>query len=61
MKKTQCYLPIVYSSSGILATLDFDHEEGEEQEEHCHAEADTVHSLVANQDITVDMTLHTWN
>ena len=55
------FLPVVYCSSRILATLDLDHKEGEEQEEHRHAEADTVHSLVADQDITVDMTLHTWD
>lgn len=55
------FLPVVYCSSRILATLDLDHNEGEEQEEHGHAKADAVHSLVADQDITVHMTLHTWD
>lgn len=47
--------------SGVLAALDFDHDEGEEQEKHGHAETDPVHGLVANQHITVHVTLHTGN
>lgn len=53
--------PIVQRSSGVLAALDFDHEQREEQEEHGHSKANAVHSLVANQNITVHMTLHTGN
>lgn len=41
--------------SGILAALDLDHEEGEEKEEHGHAEAHAVHGLVADEDVTVHM------
>lgn len=53
--------PVVQSSSGVLATLDFDHKQREEQEEHGHAEANAVHSLVADQHVTVHMTLHARN
>lgn len=53
--------PIVQCCSGVLAALNFDHEQREEQEEHGHAEANAVHSLVANQHIAVHMTLHTGN
>ena len=51
--------PVVQCGSGVLTAPDFDHEQGEEQEEHGHAEADAVHSLIANQHITVHMPLHT--
>lgn len=44
-----------------MATPDFDHEQREEQEEHGHPEANAVNRLVANQHITVHMTLHTRN
>lgn len=54
-------LPIVQCGPWVLAALDFDHEQREEQEEHGHAKANTVHSLVANQNITVHVTLHTGN
>lgn len=54
-------MPIVQRSSGVLAALDFDHEQREEEKEHGHAEANAVHSLVANQHITVHVTLHARN
>lgn len=54
-------LPIVQRSSRVLAALDFDHKQRKEQKEHGHAEANTVHSLVANQHITVHVTLHARN
>lgn len=50
--------PVVQSSAGVLAALHSDHEQREEQEEHGHAEANAVHGLVANQHITVHVTLH---
>lgn len=53
--------PIVHCSSGVLAALDFDHKQREEQKEHGHSKANTVHSLVANQHITVHMALHARN
>lgn len=39
-----------------MATLDLHHEEGEEEIEHGHTEAHAVHSLVADEDITIHMT-----
>lgn len=46
-------------SSGVLAALDFDHEQREEEEKHGHAEANAVHGLVADQHVTVDVALDT--
>lgn len=53
--------PVVECSTGVFTALDFDHEQREKQEEHSHSEANTVHGLVANQHITVHMSLHTRN
>lgn len=53
--------PIVQSSSGIVAALHSDHKQREEQEEHGHSEANTIHCLVANQHVTVHVTLHAGN
>lgn len=48
-------------SSRVLTALDFDHEQREEEEKHGHAEANAVHSLVADQHVTVDVTLDARN
>lgn len=53
--------PVVQCSSRVVATLDLYHEQREEQEEHGHAEANTVHSLIADKHVTVHMTLHAGN
>lgn len=53
--------PIVKCSSGVQAAFNFDHEQREEQEEHGHTKTNTVYSLVANQHITVNVSLHTRN
>lgn len=58
MSLNDCHPPVVQRSSRVLAALDFDHQQREEEEEHGHAEANAVHSLVAHQHITVDVTLH---
>lgn len=57
--QTDGHSPIVQPSSRVLAALHFDHEERKEQEEHGHAKANTVHSLVTNQHVTVHVTLNT--
>lgn len=51
--------PIMYSSSGVLAALHFNHKQREEQEEQSHAKANAVHGPVANQHVTVHMAPHT--
>lgn len=48
-------------SSGVLAALDFDHQQREEEEKHGHAEANAIHGLVADQHVTVDVALNTRN
>lgn len=53
--------PVVQRSTGVLAALDFDHQQREKKEEHGHAEANTVHSFVAHQHVTVYVTLHARN
>lgn len=53
--------PIVKCGPGVQAAFNFDHEQREEQEEHGHAKTDTVHSLVADQHITVNVALHNRN
>lgn len=50
------HLPIVHCSSRITAALHFDHQQREEKIEHGQAEAQAVHSFVADQDITRDDT-----
>lgn len=51
----QGHSPIVDCSSGVLAALDFDHEQREEQEEGSHGKADTVYGPVAHQHLAVDV------
>lgn len=48
----------MHRSSWILAALNLDHEEREQEEEHGHAKAHTVHGLVTHQNVTVHMTLY---
>jgi len=50
-------LPVVQRGPWVPAAADLDHEQGEEQEEHGHAEAGAVHRLVAHQHVAVHMTL----
>lgn len=51
-------LPIVDGSTVVSAVLHVEHEKGESQEPHAHAEADPVHGLVAHKHVAVDVCLH---
>lgn len=54
-------LPIVHRCPWVVAALHFDHQQGEEKEEHGHTEAHTVHSFVTNEYIAIHVAMHTRN
>lgn len=53
---SNAYIPVMHSSSWVLAALDLYHDEREEQEEHGHPKTHTIHSLIAHQHIAIHMT-----
>lgn len=52
-----CCLPVVDGCTRVSAVLGVDHQNGEHQEPHAHAEAEAVHGLVAHEHVAVDVGL----
>lgn len=52
-----CCLPVVDGCTRVSAVLGVDHQNGEHQEPHAHAEAEAVHGLVAHEHVAVDVRL----
>lgn len=53
--------PVLDGGSGVFTATHADHDDGEEEEEAGHGEAHAVHRLVAHDDLTVHLVLHSRN